>query len=425
MKVLIMSHNPITTYNSMGRTFLGLFSEFEEEELCQFYVYPTIPNVHKCHSYYRVTDRNLLQSFIFWKSFGQVIDRDDIKINNSLYEKKYDNLLYSNKERKKEVKLFARNIVWTLGHWFTKRFESWIESENPDVIFAAPGLSTFFYDIIQKVSKKYNLPIILYICDDFYFSSEKKGNNKLEKKYYKILQKKIRNLIATSSNVVSICKPMTKLYSKEFNCDVHTVFSGTNLPLAESFVQASGRTIRYFGNLKLGRGKSLLEIGKALDKINQIFHKNYVLEIYSMDCFEDKKTDVLCMKHMGFVNAEELVNLMKESILLLHVEAFEAEYEKRTKYSISTKIPDILSTGVPLLAYGPRNIASMEHLKDNKCAFLAFNSDMLYDELKNALLNDEERIKRGINAIETAKKYHSISTQSKLLKKIITETINC
>ena len=64
MKVLIMSHNPITDYNSMGKTFLGLFSAFSEDELCQFYVYPTLPNIKVCESYYRMTDREALRSIV-------------------------------------------------------------------------------------------------------------------------------------------------------------------------------------------------------------------------------------------------------------------------------------------------------------------------------------------------------------------------
>ena len=43
MKVLIISHNPISTYQSMGKSMRALFSAFRTEELCQLYLYPTIP----------------------------------------------------------------------------------------------------------------------------------------------------------------------------------------------------------------------------------------------------------------------------------------------------------------------------------------------------------------------------------------------
>lgn len=62
LKVLLISHNPITTYNNMGKTFLSLFSAFKPEELCQFYLYPTVPDTDCCGSYYRFTDRDALHS---------------------------------------------------------------------------------------------------------------------------------------------------------------------------------------------------------------------------------------------------------------------------------------------------------------------------------------------------------------------------
>ena len=57
MKVLLLSHNPVTTYNNMGKTFLSLFSAFRPEELCQLFLYPAVPDTACCGSYYRFTDR--------------------------------------------------------------------------------------------------------------------------------------------------------------------------------------------------------------------------------------------------------------------------------------------------------------------------------------------------------------------------------
>lgn len=41
MKVLLISHNSISTYQNMGKTFLSLFNCFQKEELCQLYIYPS------------------------------------------------------------------------------------------------------------------------------------------------------------------------------------------------------------------------------------------------------------------------------------------------------------------------------------------------------------------------------------------------
>lgn len=424
MKILILSHNPITTYNSMGRTFLGLFSEFKEEELCQIYVYPTIPDISKCKSYYRITDKNVLQSLFIFNRCGREILDKEIKTTNSLYEKKYDNLLYSNKEKNRELKLFLRNIAWNTGHWYTNDLNSWIERENPDIIFAAPGVSSFFYDVIGKVAKKFSLPIVLYVCDDFYFSSENKGNTILEKVYYKNLRKKIKNIIKKSASVISICNQMTELYSKTFDCKAYTIFSGSSFSIANGYSYRNGNIIRYFGNLQLGRMHSILEIGKAIEAINEKWNTDYVLEIYSMDVCSNEIKKVPCIRHMGFVPAEKLFCLMKEAILLLHIESFEKDNIERTKYSISTKIPDILSIGTCLFAYGPKEIASIQHLEENKCAFLAFDKATLTSSLETALFDENMRKKVTNQAIQVAKEFHLTSIQSEKLRDIMELSCN-
>ena len=115
MKVLIISHNPITTYNSMGRTFLGLFSSFSKEELCQLYIYPTIPNIDKCISYFRITDKEVLKSVLPWNKTGKIINKKDINYDNLLYEKENDSVLYTNKQKHKIFKLLCRSTIWNIN----------------------------------------------------------------------------------------------------------------------------------------------------------------------------------------------------------------------------------------------------------------------------------------------------------------------
>ena len=75
-KVLIISHNPLTTYESMGKTFSTLFASFSNDEICQLYIYPTIPNVDKCSSYYRITDKDVLRSYYKLKVNGEEVKPD-------------------------------------------------------------------------------------------------------------------------------------------------------------------------------------------------------------------------------------------------------------------------------------------------------------------------------------------------------------
>ena len=96
MKVLIISHNPISTVNNNGKTMLTLFSSFEQEELCQLYVAPALPDVKKCNSYFRITDKDILKSYYRFCVRGREIKPCEIDTFSHLqYESEKDEKLYS------------------------------------------------------------------------------------------------------------------------------------------------------------------------------------------------------------------------------------------------------------------------------------------------------------------------------------------
>ena len=48
----------------MGKTLSSLFSSFEKEELCQLYIYPSVPDLDYCNSFFRITDKDVVKSIL-------------------------------------------------------------------------------------------------------------------------------------------------------------------------------------------------------------------------------------------------------------------------------------------------------------------------------------------------------------------------
>ena len=121
MKVLLISHNCFSTYQNMGKTFLSLFSGFEKDEICQLYIYPTVPDVDACSSYYRVTDKDVLDSLLKFKKPGGEIDKSRIvSAKKNLFENKDDAKLYKKPGKKDPMKRLLRDAMWSLSRWYTK-----------------------------------------------------------------------------------------------------------------------------------------------------------------------------------------------------------------------------------------------------------------------------------------------------------------
>jgi hypothetical protein len=65
-----------------------------------------------------------------------------------------------------------------------------------------------------------------------------------------------------------------------------------------------------------------------------------------------------------------------------------------------------LGSGVCLFAYGPQQVASMQHLQKNECAIICNDKKQLKETLLTAFFDSNKRLETIDKALETAKKYH-------------------
>ena len=421
MKVLILSHNPITTYQNMGKTLLSLFSSFEKSELCQLYIYPTIPDIDKCSSYYRITDRDIFMSYVnMGRVKSRVINSDEININrHSLYETKGDEL-FLKKNKKSTFTLFCRDIMWFFSNWYNSNLREWLNHEKPTCIYLVPGRSKFIYNVALKISRKLNIPIITYLADEYYFV--KKPSGVVDRLYLYLLKKKMNLVMRKSQNIVTICDEMTSAYMKEFSRHTYTVLTGTNFHIADavkSYSEIKGLT--YMGNIGCNRYVSIAEIGRCLDEINTERGTDFSLFLYTNPYSDEIKkifSDIRSIRYCGYVTGNEFDKILHESPILVHVESFDEDAIDRVKHSISTKIADSLGSGNLLFAYGPEQVASIRHLMKYSCASIALDQTELKSALYDALMkkNREDIVKK---ALLTAKEHHISENTSLRLRTII------
>ena len=431
MKVLLISHNPISTYQNMGKTFLSLFNCFRKEELCQLYIYPSVPDIERCESYFRVTDKEALKSCFGKRKIGRVIAAEEIlTAKRKLFEDERDETLYRNPKNQKAFRSLLRDDIWQCSHWYNKNLRGWIEKEQPTCIFVAPGTGKFLYNIAIKLSKKYNLPIVSYICDDYYFLKPKRGF--LEKTFSKKLKRKIGELFSRTEYIVAISKEISSAYSERFRLPCSTIMTGSNYPIRQNIVQSESiASLTYMGNIRCNRFHSLAEIGAILDEINAEHSTDYTLQIYTAETNEEILN---CLKRYSsvklnkFVSGEEFGKIFHSADMLLHVEAFDEESIDRVKFSVSTKIADSLGSGICLFAYGPPCVSSMKHLIENDCAICVVSKDELKEKLFLALNNGVLREEKARNALVTAQKYHNQDVTSRefysLMEKISESSAN-
>lgn len=385
----------------MGRAMQSIFKAFKKTELCQLYIYPSIPDVDYCNSYYRITDVDVLKKFFSKKWIGHKIDKNEIKHDNALIDSQGLKRVYSSK--KNVCKFFLRDFIWKKEIRNNLKLKEWLNEEKPTHIIVFPGDYCFFYSLVIQIKEYLNVPLIPYFMDN-YFGLQKRSF--LEKKYQKRLDKITYKLSQISSLILVLSKEMNDFYSSSFRKDIKTVMLGSNI-LSRVKICAHVKSLTYIGNFSNNRDQNLLDIGNALNHINRISNSSYKLFIYG--ALENGKTlglfrNCQAIEYMGFVKGKMLEKAFSEADSFVHVESFDEAYSNLTKYSISTKISEILSSGRPVFAYGPDSVASIAYLKRTNSAFVVNDERSLQKSLEYFFLSSDSRFNIVKNATETAAK---------------------
>lgn len=413
VKILIISHNALSTYNNMGKTLLSLFSAFPREQLCQLFVHPAPPNVDQCQSYWRITDKQVLKGVMTFSHPGSSLTADPAAPMPAAANEA--------KSRSLPLARLGRDALWKLSRWYSPALKTWLAEQKPTCIFLAPGYAKFIYDVALKISRDLHIPIVTYICDDYYFVKTPKGL--LARYQHRLLQRKMDKTMAKTCHLVGICPEILAPYMEKFG------LAGTEIMTGASFSAqrrpehgGEGAVFSYFGNVGCNRYVNLALLGKTLDDINAATGLRHRLEIYTgeqrqevVDAFAGIESVVMG----GFISPDQVREKTLASDFLVHTEAFDAESVDRVKNSVSTKIADSLACGIPLVAYGPANVASMAHLIRYDCAFIATDPSQLRPMLDKALSDGHYFQQIVDNALATAKNCHDAHANSQKLMAIL------
>lgn len=384
MKVLVISHNSFSQTHNNGKTLSAIFSAFQKEELCQLYFTPIGSiDLDRCENYYQITDRDALKSIFKRRHCGTSIICNNTKTASN----------------KKPVKIndatrFARTVIWLFSSWYNGGLEEWVTSQKPDIVFYVGGDAIFSHIIAVALSKKFNLPLVSYFTDDYII-------NPKQTLYIRILKKYFYTTVKESKALFAIGKQMSDVYTSYFNKTFSPIMNIVNIPENEPVFDLNNNPLKicYFGNIGLGRLDEIKRFGAfmSMNIKNRIDH-NYEIILYTfnqLNSYEiERLKDLSISLHKG-VSGRDLNEAMKKTDIFLHVESIEKRYRIFTKLSVSTKIPEYMSLGKPIIAYGPAEVASFNVIS---CA----NSQLVInDSGHNECKEDSEVINRFIETLNS------------------------
>lgn len=422
-KILVISNNSFSENNNNGKTLASFFSEFDSENIAQLYFSSEVPSGTKIKKFYRISDKEVFNSFFKNINCGNPIT----KFENSTSNEIKNNYLLEYFKNSNFIRLL-REIIWKYSNWKNKSFDNWLEAFSPDIIFLCAGDSGFSYRIANYISSKYKTKIIVYITDDYILPRKTVNIFWWIRRNY--IYSKMYNMVKKSHLLITISDKMREKYKEVFNKNSFVAVNMTESLKRDIHIEKNKYnklTLIYAGGLHFKRYETLILLCNVIKKYNEnSIDLEIFLEIYSNQIPNKNILDKLnidsCSKFLGTLNKEELIAKLNKADIPVHVESFDLKCIESTKLSISTKIPEYLSLSKPILAIGPKEIASLEYLKD--IAYCITEPNILYESLSILINNHKLQEDLSMAAYSKYTNCHDREVLIKNFKKSISNCIN-
>lgn len=420
-KILILTLSPFSETDNMGSTLLNLFKKYDSKKINQLYIGNLKPEIYFFNSCYCISDYDVINYLIKNKKYGKIINSQSKK--NNTEEK---NCIYKNIKKKglnfSSFMIYARNIVWMYFNINKSNLEKWIKDFKPEVMFFVLNRYTFTYNICINILKKFNIPLIIYVADDYYIYYR---NNPLSifSKYQIFLRKKINKIMKHANGFIGIGNEMTRNYISIFNVPGYTIYTPYSEIYDVKIKKMDNKKINFvfLGNLEFLRHLSIIELSNCLLNIEKELNFKIILEIYTLT--KEEKILKLLKKQSNIVlhspiSKKEVIKVLRNADFAIHVESFEKKEIKKTALSISTKIPDMLANANSIIAYGPE-VASIKYLESISKDIVAKNKIQLKEKITKLLKNESQREELYKTFRKIAKINHSQVNINNIIEQIL------
>jgi hypothetical protein len=209
-----------------------------------------------------------------------------------------------------------------------------------------------------------NVKIVQFLVDDIYAARHSRT-------YKKVIARQLK----MSDKLYAITSSLKEEYEKIFGVEFDILRKGCDFSVPVEKKNSEVKTIVYAGNLLYGREQTLIALANAIKVHNEHSGSKLALEVYSATPIDDNVKASLNLPgasaFMGPRLYSEIVEILRQAAVVLHVESFNEEQKKIVKHSFSTKITDCLQSGAALYAIGSQGLASIDEVLRIPGAFVS------------------------------------------------------
>ena len=413
-------------YKNSGptRSFETYFSSLDgEDDIAQIFSNPDTPCKGQCSTLFQITDRMLLKRVFDKKEkVGKVFVRGDLQDSDKTNQSSISTIPSFFRFKKTPFKHLLRKFLWKKKRWKTEELDKWLDDFRPNCVVLSFSNDFFILDIAKYVSKRFGIPIVSIISDDYYFNS----HFSLSPFYYLYrfpYKRNVRKLLKANPYIAFISDKIALKYNNYFGTKGKVVHLSSSIKRrAFKPINSNSPVFSYFGNLQCDRYKSIVDIANSVS----LYAGSSTINVYSSNA--DKKVIKAFKKcknihFCGSVSYEEVLKKTYESDVLLLVENFTKKNINATKYSLSTKVADSIRSGVNLFGYGSSECGMIEYLVNNNACVVCDKKEALKEKLMQLLFDKTLSLKMYETAGYLSDNNHDLNKNGLIFLSLIDDAL--
>lgn len=412
-KLLIISHNIIDNSNNIGKTIISLLNKWPKEDLYSLYFRNEKRASMLCDNSYMISDMDIINGLKYMssKKCGKPIVAD-----RGGKDELSDAAAYRMGNKRYPTVSLIRDLLWYTGIWKSRQFDKWIANINPDTILFVPNDYTLAFEVALYVKSITKAKFFTFFTDDAFYYKQQQVSfiDRIRRKWLVRIGKQI---VDQSLGLITASYMMRDEYKILFGKDSIVLGNCVELSNKDEVLSYQSnndtRTLSYIGNLHSNRWICLLDIAHALEEIELEHGINCIINVYTGSDLSDeilsKIKSCRLISFKGSIPSSEVRSAQEHSDILIHIESFDQKSKVSTRLSMSTKIFEYMARYVPIFAYGPSDISSMQFLAS--CPFASICTDkkslkstlceLLMSEINNNKIKNQAYLYAKENFLET------------------------
>ena len=415
MKVLVISRAPWRNDNNTGNTLTNLFSDLADVELYSLCMREQPPQNNLAERHFFISEMQMIRRLMGKKTvIGQ--ENSPESVDQGSEKAIYDAV----KKHPSTIMLAARELLWSIGGWRNGNLKRYIEEVEPDVIFFPVFGCYYPHKLLQYIHSLCDARIVLFHTDDHY-TLKQFSLSPLYWWYRFGLRKWVRRSARLSDIQYCISEVQKVDYDRMLDgeCKVLTKFADFSDEPSLKTAWGDPLQLVFTGNININRWKSLSMLAKVLERINRDGVKAQ-LRVYTMTPLTGDMRKALDKENtsflMGSVPSTEVSRIQSEADILVLAEPTDLKNRLIVRQSFSTKIVDYLKAARPIVAIGPKEVASIKHFVDHDCAIVADNEQELYEKLTSVLDDAQQLQAYAMQAYMCGRNNHDKKQQNAMLQ---------